>query len=75
MKKFPSLTRLIERLEEDKELPSSRGWVNKMIAEGKLVLPKFKHANRYDLTDEIIDKVIADLKKKGNYHYQKEKDL
>lgn len=71
MMKYRSLTTLISRLVKDNELPSSRGWVNKMIASGKIVLPKQKHANRYALTDEIIEQLVTDLKKKGTYDYTK----
>lgn len=61
---------LMERLDEA-GLPSSRSWLLNMIRSKQIVLPTFKHTQkvRYNLTDEVIDQVIADLKKKGSYHY------
>lgn len=68
--KYKSLTSLIERLEEE-GLPSSHAWLQNQLKSGRIALPKHKHANRYALTDEVIEDVIESLKKKGSYEYQK----
>lgn len=64
-----TLRTLIKRVQLDEELPDSEAWVNKMIREGKLLLPKKAYAKKgYQLTEEVIEEAIEGLKTKGYYH-------
>lgn len=68
---------LLKRLEEE-NLPSSRQWLANMISSGKIVLPTYKHTDRtphYNLTPEIIEEIVDDLKKKGEYIYAEKENV
>ncbi len=64
-----AIKRLMFALEQA-YMPSSRGWIYKLMQQDKLKIKTFE--GRYYLTDNEIERIVSSLKSKGSYDYRKD---